>query len=338
MDIKAQKIIDKIAKSDGVVIGSSVHLLSAAGAVKVFFDHCQEATISDIFDNKSMFSVAVTDAIGEREVSEYLLRAWSILGGSEGGRLSICAHDVAQIGDISQTIEKTVEDFYRMIRQKRTKILGSDYLAYHQGINPIPNVQPKPENIEHTIKEAVVENIEEQSFTECEEEKVEMPQIRPAAFENLDAGQAKDIEELTQFFKHQLSTDIPQPSTEKKGIYTRPMGSKPVISKEKTCKQMTQNLPHYFQSHLAADFGACFQFYIHGKQNFEGYVQIENGDCQYFEGVRSQPDIVMNAEEEIWKDILKGKISAQKAFMTGQLKVRGNFMILSKFDQMFKKM
>ena len=87
---------------------------------------------------------------------------------------------------------------------------------------------------------------------------------------------------------------------------------------------MTQNLPHYFQPHLAANFKGTFQFNVSGEENFESYITINEGECTYFDGVNEQADIVMVMNEDIWLDILKGKLSAQKGFMTGQLKVRGN--------------
>ena len=100
---------------------------------------------------------------------------------------------------------------------------------------------------------------------------------------------------------------------------------------------MTQNLPHYFQPHLASDFLGSFQFNITGTENFNCYIVVDKGECSYFDGIKEDADINITIEDDIWVDILKGKISAQKAFMTGQLKVRGNFVLLNKLDQLFKR-
>ncbi|MDR2167058.1 MAG: SCP2 sterol-binding domain-containing protein [Clostridiales bacterium] len=44
---------------------------------------------------------------------------------------------------------------------------------------------------------------------------------------------------------------------------------------------------------------------------------------------------MVTADSRAWNDVLSKKVTAQKAFMMGQLKVRGNFVLLTKFDQMF---
>ena len=44
----------------------------------------------------------------------------------------------------------------------------------------------------------------------------------------------------------------------------------------------------------------------------------------------------MIVTEEVLESVLAKKITYQKAFMLGKLKVKGNFAILPKLDQIFK--
>ena len=104
-----------------------------------------------------------------------------------------------------------------------------------------------------------------------------------------------------------------------------------------TCKQLTSSLPHYFNPHLARDVTATIQFDITGQDGFEGYLTIAGDQCSFFDGVPEKSDIVVLSEAGAWIDVLKKKVTAQKAFMMGQLKVRGNFVLLTKFDQMFNQ-
>ena len=78
-----------------------------------------------------------------------------------------------------------------------------------------------------------------------------------------------------------------------------------------------------------------FQINITGEEEFDGYYEIGNHSCQYVEGIHAEPSITVISSAKAWQDILKGKLSSQKSFMTGQIKVRGNFVLLSKFDQAF---
>lgn len=117
-----------------------------------------------------------------------------------------------------------------------------------------------------------------------------------------------------------------------------PVRSEPVMSREKTCRQMTASLPHYFQASLAQDTKAAFQFNIFGEEEFSGYLVIKNKDSEYYDGQYDSPDITIISNASVWQNVMRGRLTAQKAFMTGQLKVRGNFMLLNRFDQLYKKM
>ena len=68
----------------------------------------------------------------------------------------------------------------------------------------------------------------------------------------------------------------------------------------------------------------------------KGYIVIRNGDCIFTEEVDTSPTVELNLSENVLKDILAKKITYQKAFMLGKLKVKGNFAVLPKLDQIFK--
>jgi len=104
----------------------------------------------------------------------------------------------------------------------------------------------------------------------------------------------------------------------------------------KTARQMTASLPHYFQPQLSAGAQMVIQINISGTETFEGYLYIHSTECQYTEGTAPSSDITIIANTNVWLDVLKSKQTAQKAFMMGGLKVRGNFSLLHKFDSLFK--
>jgi len=150
------------------------------------------------------------------------------------------------------------------------------------------------------------------------------------------AEQAEDIGEITQFFAQKyLKTD--------EGI--RPVSVEPVAAKLtpgvpspkiKSCRQLTQSLPHSFNAQHAAGVQAVIQLQIMGSEAFDGYLTVQGTDCEYTDGQAEAHDIVIMAKEQAWTDVLRGKHTAQKAFMMGHITVRGNFMLLTKFDQMFQ--
>ncbi|MCL2217297.1 MAG: SCP2 sterol-binding domain-containing protein, partial [Defluviitaleaceae bacterium] len=110
----------------------------------------------------------------------------------------------------------------------------------------------------------------------------------------------------------------------------------PVEPRLKTARQITQNLPHYFQPQLSSGLQAVIQISITGEEAFEGFLYIHSTECSYSEGAAPAPDIIIMADTAVWMDVLKNKHTAQKAFMIGGLKVRGDFVLLTKFDTLFK--
>lgn len=316
-----KQITKKISEAEGVIFVSEVVLGAPTGIIKVFLEHLTHSAYKDILEGKYGFSICFTDTTGERESAEYILRAWEMLGGIEGGKVPFRMNSVNELETLREGIEKRVEGFYKIFRQPGYKLPNSDnYLVPMMDNNKISNW-----NI------PVVDKVSKEAI---QKEPIE---IKSDKFKHFSEEQEEDIKELTDYFKQQLSSNKNEKPINEYGIYTKPSPSV-VVENKKTCKQMTKNLPHYFQPHLAVDFSSNFQFSITGKEQFNGYVVVDKGECTYFDGENEHADIHMIMNDDIWVDILKGNISAQKAFMTGQLKVRGNFMLLNKLDQLFKKM
>ena len=100
-------------------------------------------------------------------------------------------------------------------------------------------------------------------------------------------------------------------------------------------RKSVMNLPHCYQPQNLQGVSTVMQLKVTGGEAFECYLTLNDDKCCVSESVNGQKDMIVTADSKVWGDILKGKYTAQKAFMTGQLKVRGNFVMLTKFDRMF---
>ena len=300
---EVKEILEVIAKSTGIIMTSRVELLSISGSLCAFFEHCSVYKGDPLFQ-KPLFSLTASDWRGEREAAEYMLHAWGILGGSEFGKLGIYTPAYEKDKEnILANVERMTESFYRMMKQGRNPIQSSDYASFSTnnegGFAPILEKNLAQEAAQYSV-----------TSSGSQERK---------------STQEKDIEDLANFFKNQLNQAgsqqafVPAPQV-------------------KINKQLISNLPHYFQGQHATNFNAVIQYHVLSEEPFSGYLAIENGDCVFEEGISTKSEIEISAQEEVFREVFSKKVTSQKAFMLGQLKVRGNFMLLPKLDQMFKKM
>lgn len=156
--------------------------------------------------------------------------------------------------------------------------------------------------------------------------------------------QHNDIKEMAKYFQGKYSPtsnnddNYYSQNTQPIPVINEPLYEQPkenIVPSDKTTKQMTQNLVHYYQPQLGNGLVSEIQLNITGLENFDGFLRINNNQCDYFAGWSNTPDVTIVSSDTTWKKVLSGQISSQRAFMTGQLKVRGNFVLLSKFDQLF---
>ncbi len=112
--------------------------------------------------------------------------------------------------------------------------------------------------------------------------------------------------------------------------------AQPPKPRNKSCKQLTASMPHYYNPQLALGIRAVMIINITGDESFTGALIFDETHCSFEEGTApDDADMSISTDAKTWTDVLTGKFTAQRAFMVGSLKVRGNFLLLSKLDQLF---
>ena len=121
--------------------------------------------------------------------------------------------------------------------------------------------------------------------------------------------QKEDIEELASMFKDKLSVQQNDMQTE----------------------YITELESHFVPQ---GDFTANYLFMIEEKKKpLVGEVAGEELNCYY--GQQENVDVYAKLTGEVMNNILTGRMTFQRAFMTGEMTAKGNFKTLRTLDQIF---
>ncbi len=333
-------IMSAIRESKGVIAITSVPMLSIHGAMQSFFD---TATLYDAKDfNKPILTITYSEWLGEVEAAERMLKVWNILGGTEGGK--VCFNKQVPLSEIAARLEKEVEDMYRLLKQDRTNIGCSERAIYRcikdgvifDGNTTSYSVSQEKEQIEKQpeiksfasmLRAESINKTNEQELNVYEAPKKQEISMTKQKENRIDLStKEQTIKEISNLLKKEVDDEFVSLNS---GIYRRPGQVENIKNKK------IQQLPHYFIAQHDKGLKAILKYQI-TDLNEEGYIVIENGDCTYEEIVAGMPTVELVLTDEVFKEIQSKRMTYQKAFMLGKLKVKGNFAILPKLDQVFK--
>jgi multimeric flavodoxin WrbA len=297
----SEEFIEALEKADGVVLATTVEWIGIGGKMQAFLDSCYLSDNQQIFSDKYLMSVVLTKTTGDRDAASYLLKSWEMLGGIEAVTLSgriESSVDLETNRNVISIIDKKTEDFYRIINQKR-QVLPTGTIGTVNN-NNMTLEQKNANNDMNIVNELINDNLlyNNQSVYQKEE-----PHI---------IKQKQDIQELTAFFNQKLTSDEKFSNNEYIHTLIKAFNNKDDIS------------------------NCTYNIIITDKEKEDIIIKIIDGKINGYTGTDNNADVIINVESHIFDRILSGKLTAQRAFLTGQLKAKGNFTLLYEFDHLFK--
>jgi putative sterol carrier protein len=96
----------------------------------------------------------------------------------------------------------------------------------------------------------------------------------------------------------------------------------------KTPKEFFESvLPAKFDGSKAAGFDAVIQMNITGPNGGDWIVTIKDQKVDVKQGVHPSPSISIRMTDTDYMDMINGRLSGERAFMTGKLKFKGSMAI-----------
>ena len=91
-----------------------------------------------------------------------------------------------------------------------------------------------------------------------------------------------------------------------------------------------------FKSHFVPqpDFEATYQFMIE-EQDKPLVVEVHGEELNLFYGQTSDAAVLIKLDKRLLEDVFEGRITFQRAFMTGEMTAKGNFKTLKMLDDIF---
>lgn len=96
-------------------------------------------------------------------------------------------------------------------------------------------------------------------------------------------------------------------------------------------------LPSVFRPERAGGVSSVFGFDLSGEGGGEWHVAVADGACSVRQGAAPAPHIVVRCAAADWLAIVNGALDPAAAFMSGRLRVKGDFGLALALKDLFLK-
>lgn len=302
-----------LKEADGVILATTVEWFGIGGYMQQFLDMCWLYADKEALRDKYMLPVVMATTYGERDAELNLVKAWETLGGIPiTGLVAYVENldDFEQNESYRKIIEKKTETLYRSINQK-TQSLPTSNLAVKTNLLKTRTIELTPQESEQLSKFVSDETYVKQ--------------------------QKADIEELSEMFKKMLHSTSDEDEDESTQVETDPdtAGEReekepPIIDAAADALVMSF-IKNY---HPEPDFTASFAIIISDKDLIL-HLETTPQHVKCFYAATSEADVILRTTTKILGDVMEGRNTFQKGFMSGEISAKGNFATYRKLDEIF---
>lgn len=305
-DYSIDAFLDELEGADGVILATTVEWFGIGGSLQTFLDKCYASRRFEAFAGAYLYGIVVSRQSYERDAYMHIIKSWELLGGVEGVSLVASIENSADLEtdqELLLALDKKTEDYYRVIKQKRlvlpTSIHGNKILF------KVPvKQQTREDNGRKMARSDGFEEAEKEDFAAN-------PMSSISNYDEFIEKQQKDIEDISSLFKERLTS------------------KSDVTSK---------SFPEIFEYKYRPDktFSDCsISWVVNDRSSESFFLEFKGTSLRAKFGRKQEGDVVMTSSFDVLNKITEGKLTVQRAFMTGDIKAKGNFTLLYKLDQLF---
>jgi uracil-DNA glycosylase family 4 len=297
-NIVMDKALYYINASKAVILAVNVEWLGIGYRMQHFLDDCFFRGDESFFRRKPLYGIAFTRHGFERDAYNHLRQSWEVLGGIEG---------VSLIGVVPSASELETNFDYLFGIDKKTE-------AFFRIIKQERGIIPTSSSIVKIAIETPVTNEDINLLSTINTKNPQSAEIQSGLIEDYDAfveKQHKDIQEISSLFKKKLSSTI--------------------VNKDQSIPRILKD--SYINKN---EIKLNIQLLVDDQLKENTVIELNNQYIRSYFGQIADVDVTISGTKEIFKRILNGKVTMQRAFMTGEIKAKGDFTILYKFEQYFK--
>ena len=329
-------VLEKLRVADGIIFASTAQMFAPTALMQSFLEYLEHSEYAGVLREKHCMLILLSRDGGEKSAMDYLSRIIGHHGGFVAAQIGLQARHLGDglENETGEFVDKAAEDFYRAVHKKRGYIIPADFAA-SVGAQIVQAAQAATQSLQ--------------------EEELVKPENLKSQLSDFNESQEKEIEELSAMFSQKYNPDGVGIISAAKEVNSSPVSASissayraspgniiltnppatTIIEASGEAEKLTEALPKNFQAQLSAGLQAIVQISITGDEAFDGFLNIHSTECTFSKGTAPAPDIIIMADTAVWLDVLTSRTTAQKAFMVGGIKVRGDFVLLSKFDTLF---
>ena len=299
------QITSILQNSDAFILSATVEWVGIGTNMQRFLDNCWAIKTDTMFKGKNALAVVLSKNGEEEDAVMHIKKSFQMLGGNTLEQLTGMIKDENEIMSnptYIKIIEKKTEDFYRMINQKRSTLPTKyNYIKNNSGQSQITHQIIKNDD---TISMSKIIKKEENKI-------VEQPSV--INYDEFEKKQENDILEITKLFKEKL-----------------------VSTTNDNYRKIRNSLTKSFVKEESKDLNVIYQVHIKGLEDVDVVIKINNGNLSFDQGIENQPDLTITIDEKAIEEIVTKSKSMQKAFLRGDITVKGSVILLHNFDKLFK--